>query len=60
MGRLFVTPNDVCKITERKIRYAQKLLKDLRELLNKKKYQLITKKELADHLGIDEKDIELD
>jgi len=50
----------VCKITGRKIRYAQQLLKDLRALLNKKKYQLITKKELADHLGIDEKDIELD
>nr|WP_294875491.1 hypothetical protein [uncultured Pedobacter sp.] len=60
MGRLFIIPNDVCKITGRKIRYAQQLLKDLRALLNKKKYQLITKKELADHLGIDEKDIELD
>ncbi|WP_214228835.1 hypothetical protein [Pedobacter sp. B4-66] len=60
MGRLYVVPNDVCKITGRKTRYAQQLLKNLREFLNKKKHQLITKKELADYLGIDEEAIELD
>ncbi|WEK20920.1 MAG: hypothetical protein P0Y49_07190 [Candidatus Pedobacter colombiensis] len=60
MERLYVIPTDVCKITGKKIRYAQQLLKDLREILNKKKHQLITKKELADHLGIDETLINLD
>jgi len=60
MGRLYIVPNDVCKITGRKIRYAQQLLKTLREILNKKRHQLITKKELADHLGIDEDSIELE
>jgi hypothetical protein len=60
MERLYVVPEDVCKITGKKIRYAQQLLKDLREILNKKRHQLITRKELADHLGIDETLIVLD
>ncbi|HMI05441.1 MAG TPA: hypothetical protein VK541_23335 [Pedobacter sp.] len=59
MERLYVVPSDVCKITGKKIRYAQQLLKDLREILNKKRHQLITKKELADHLGIDQELIDL-
>jgi hypothetical protein len=60
MERPYVSPNDVCKITGKKIRYAQQLLKDLRALLKKEKHQLITKKELADYLGIDEHLIALD
>lgn len=60
MERLFVVPSDVCKITGKKIRYGQQLLKDLRELLNKERHQLITKKELADYLGIDDDLIALD
>lgn len=60
MKRVFVFPNDVCKITGKKIRYAQQLLKNLKELLNKDKHQLITKEELAEHLGIDPNNIELD
>jgi hypothetical protein len=54
MERLFVVPNDVCKITGKKLRYAQQLLKDLRESLKKQRHQPITKKELADYLGINE------
>ena len=60
MERLFVIPTDVCKITGKKIRYAQQLLKNLRTILNKEKHQLITKKELAAHLGIDDSQINLD
>ncbi|WP_316817986.1 hypothetical protein [Pedobacter nyackensis] len=60
MERLYVVPNDVCKITGKKIRYAQQLLKKLREDLKKGKHQLITKKELADYLGIDVENIVLD
>jgi len=60
MERLYVVPADVCKITGKKIRYAQELLKKLRVVLNKKRHQLITKNELAEYLGIDEADIELD
>lgn len=53
MERLYVVPKDVCKITGKKTRYAQQLLKNLREILKKDKHQIITKKELADYLGID-------
>lgn len=60
MERLYILPGDVCKLTGKKIRYAQQLLKNLRTLLNKKKHQLITKKELADYLDIDEESIDLD
>lgn len=41
------------RITGLGARYAQKLLQDLRKLLNKKKHQAVTKYELADYLGID-------
>lgn len=60
MERLYVVPSDVCKITGKKLRYAQQLLKNLKEILSKKKHQFITKKELADYLGIDEDMIALD
>jgi len=60
MERLYVLPSDVCNITGKKIRYAQQLLKNLKIQLNKKKHQLITKKELADELGIDVDAIQLD
>lgn len=60
MERLAVSPEDVCKITGRKKRYAQQLLKNLRTELKKDKRQIITKKELADYLGIDPDDIVLD
>ncbi|RZM23282.1 MAG: hypothetical protein EOO88_26640 [Pedobacter sp.] len=60
MERLYVLPVDVCKITGRKIRSAQQLLKDLRVLLKKEKHQKISKKEFADYLGLDERLITLD
>jgi len=60
MERLYVVPADVCKITGKKTRSAQQLLKDLKVLLKKEKHQFITKKELADYLGIEEGLITLD
>lgn len=60
MERLYVVPADVCKLTGKKTRYAQQFLRDLRKLLNKEKQQIITKKELANHLDIDENDFSLD
>lgn len=60
MERLYVVPNDVCKITGKKIRYAQELLRKLRKELKKDRHQLITKYELAKYLGIDPDNIELD
>lgn len=60
MERLYVVPNDVCKITGKKTRYAQELLRKLRIELKKERHQLITKKELAEYLGIDPDSIELD
>lgn len=60
MERLYILPSDVCKLTGKKIRYAQQLLKNLKILLNKEKHQFISKKELADHLDIDVDSIELD
>ena len=60
MERLYVLPADVCKITGKKTRSAQQLIKDLKALLKKGKHQLITKKELADYLGIEEELIKLD
>ncbi len=60
MDRICVYPEDVCKITGRKLRYAQKLLQALKKELKKNKNQMITKKELADRLGMEEDDIVLD
>lgn len=60
MERLYVVPNDICKITGKKTRYAQQLLKTLRAFLNKKKHQIITKQELAEYLAIDPDSFELD
>lgn len=60
MERLCILPADVCKITGKKIRYAQQLIKKLKMQLNKKKHQFITKKELAAYLDIDENSITLD
>ena len=59
MERQFVVPMDVCANTGKKIRHAQQLLKDLKQLLGKEKHQLITRKELADYLGIDEAALKL-
>ncbi|RYG54090.1 MAG: hypothetical protein EOO01_02520 [Chitinophagaceae bacterium] len=59
MDRIFVCPEDVCKLTGNKKRYAQKLIREIKILLNKKKHQYITKRELADYLGISEEDIDL-
>ena len=53
MERICVFPKDVMQSTGLGDRYAQKLLQDLKNRLNKQKHQLITKQELADHLGID-------
>jgi hypothetical protein len=60
MERLYVVPNDICKLTGRKLRYGQQLLKTLRTILNKQRHQVVTKKELADYLDIDEALIVLD
>lgn len=60
MERLFVVPKDVCKITGKKIRHAQELLKNLKIELNKKKHQGIIKIELAACLGIDPDSFDLD
>lgn len=59
MERICVFPTDVMKITGLGHRYAQKLLHDLKIILNKKKHQLITKHELAEYLGIDPELIQL-
>ena len=53
MERLCVFPKDVARITGMGDRYSQKLLQELKTILNKKKHQFITKQELADYLGID-------
>jgi len=53
MERLCVFPKDVARITGMGDRYSQKLLQELKLLLNKKKHQFVTKQELADYLGID-------
>lgn len=60
MKRICIYPKDIARITGMGLRKAQKLLQNIRFIYNKQKHQYITKKELADHLGIDEKDIELD
>ncbi|MBB5437719.1 hypothetical protein HDC92_001393 [Pedobacter sp. AK017] len=53
MERVCIYPEDICAITGRKQRYAQKLLKHLKLILNKEKHQCITRQELADYLDID-------
>lgn len=53
MERVCIYASDISKITGRNIRYSQNLLKDLKFMLNKKKHQYITKKELANYLSID-------
>ncbi len=59
MENISVLPEHVCKITRKSIRHSQKLLQNLRTILNKKKHQIVTRKELADYLGIDEEWIDL-
>lgn len=59
MERLCVYPEDVRDITGKGLRYAQKILQIIRKEHHKTKRQAVTKKELADYLGIDEDDIRL-
>jgi len=53
MERVCIYTSDVCKITGRNLRSAQKLMKNLRIILKKEKHHFITKQELAKYLGID-------
>ena len=58
--RSYVIPQDVCNNTGKGIRYAQTLLKDLKIVLGKEKWQVITPKELAERLGLEEADLYLE
>lgn len=60
MERLYVLPQDVCTITGKKLRHAQRLLRDLKILLGKEKHQCVSKRELANYLNIDERSFKLD
>lgn len=53
MERVCIYASDISEITGRNIRYSQNLLRDIKILLNKKKHQYVTKKELANYLDID-------
>jgi len=59
MERVCVYPQDIVNCTGKSLRYAQKVLQDLRIVLKKEKHQLITKQELAAYLDIDENLIKL-
>jgi len=59
MERVCVYPQDIVNCTGKSLRYAQKVLQDLRTVLKKEKHQLITKQELAAYLDIDEDKIKL-
>ena len=59
MERVCVYPQDIVNCTGKSLRYAQKVLQDLRTVLKKEKHQLITKQELAAYLDIDENLIKL-
>lgn len=57
MTKIFIFPKDVCSLTGLGIRQAQKLVQELRYLLNKGKYQYLTVKEFANHMGLEVADI---
>lgn len=52
-NRLFIYPKDVCLITGKGERHAQKLLKTVHAALQKKEYQQVTMLEFADYMGLD-------
>jgi len=52
MQRLCIYTTDVMWITGRSERYAQALLKDIRQLHGKSRLQLVTISEFCDYLGL--------
>lgn len=53
MERICIYPTDICIITGRKLRYSQRVLKNLKVILKKEPHQFVTKQELAKYLDID-------
>ena len=52
MKRVCIYPKDVSMLTGKSLRSSQKMLKNLRLILKKRKEQYITIEEFADHTGI--------
>ena len=53
MNRLCIYAKDISNITGKGQRYAQRLLKNIRFVLNKSEHQFVTVKEFAEYTGID-------
>lgn len=51
-NRLCIYPKDICLITGKGQKYAQKLLRDIRFLHQKQAHQFVTVQEFADYTGI--------
>ncbi|QNL47914.1 hypothetical protein H8S90_13910 [Olivibacter sp. SDN3] len=51
--RLLIYPKDVCLITGKGERHAQKLLRTMHEALQKEEHQGVTIIEFADYMGLD-------
>jgi len=54
MKKLFITPKEASEKLEISLRRAQRIFRNIRFVLKKKKHHFITLKELADYLGFDE------
>lgn len=57
--RIFIYPSDICALMGYSLRQAQRLVQELRYLLNKKRHQKLTVKEYAEHMGIEPAEIVL-
>lgn len=57
MERICILPTDIVRLTGLSERQAQKMMKQLKIILCKKKHQFLTKYELAEYMGINHEDI---
>ncbi|NTE03169.1 hypothetical protein G6M26_41725 [Agrobacterium tumefaciens] len=53
MKRVCIYPKDVSQLTGKSVAQSQRVLRNLKLLLNKRKEQFITLQEYADYSGID-------
>ncbi len=56
--RLIILPHDVCAITGKSKRQAQRLLQTIRDAHGKAPHQAVSVKEFAAYLGLDPDDVE--
>lgn len=57
MERLCIYPKEAAKLLGLKERQAQRIFRNIRRELNKKRHQFITVKEFFEYIGIPEQDI---